>query len=804
MGALRFLLSVRRHIVVAAVLVTVLSTGVAYAYFSTTLASGSSAQAVAGALPPASTPTAAVSGGSVTLSWPQSTVAGQRLGSYTGGGYSVKRYPAAGGAGATVSGSCATTITGSGSTLSCLAGAEPQGSWVYTVTPVLNAWMGIESAKSNSATVSTLTLTAPANGTSTSSNRPTFSGATTSSSAVTLNIYAGSGVSGSPVQTLATTPSAGNWSVEATTALTPDGTYTAQATQDSGSSGTSTFAVDTISSTDALSLAPGASGAFVNAGGTIVYYKANASGSFKLIDRVSDSGSGPASASFPAIATSGWAHGAETVSSGSGSLPTVAYTSGTFSWTASPGTPAGYNVSSNDAAGNTSSGAGLVFTSDTSAPTGGGLSVNGTAATGSDPVSYTSSTGFSIGARTDYAELQSGTQSGLASSSLTLQSETLSNGVCGTPGSGGPFASATAITGTTQPSGIASGFCYLYTLTGSDNVGNVASVTTTVIVDTSKPSTPSLSFSGLSSNAYYASANNTLYFRPAAGGTYTLAATSTAPSGIAAYTFSSLAGNGFTGSQAGGQVAYTFGASASQPASPPSVSATSKSANASASASYNLIADTTAPAGGALSVNGTAASGSGSSSTTSNPAFTIGARSDYGEAQSATQAGLASSTLTVQSEALTSGACGAPGSAGPFASATAITGTTQPSGIASGFCYLYTLTGKDNVGNPASISTTVSVASLTISGAVRDGGNQKFHFTGSGAAAGTTITVTICAVNSFPCAAPAAGTSTVVPTTAGVWTSAQDDKNLTAATTYYAQAVQGTAISAVLAFTTGP
>jgi hypothetical protein len=66
----------------------------------------------------------------------------------------------------------------------------------------------------------------------------------------------------------------------------------------------------------------------------------------------------------------------------------------------------------------------------------------------------------------------------------------------------------------------------------------------------------------------------------------------------------------------------------------------------------------------------------------------------------------------VQSETLTGTTCGAPGSGGPFTSPTTITGTTQPSGITWGYCYLYTLTGTDNVGNTVSISTTVTVSFL--------------------------------------------------------------------------------------------
>ena len=36
-----------------------------------------------------------------------------------------------------------------------------------------------------------------------------------------------------------------------------------------------------------------------------------------------------------------------------------------------------------------------------------------------------------------------------------------------------------------------------------------------------------------------------------------------------------------------------------------------------------------------------------------------------------------------------------------------ITGTTQPSGIRGGYCYLYTLTGTDHVGNTDSVKITI-------------------------------------------------------------------------------------------------
>ncbi|HEV8250104.1 MAG TPA: LamG-like jellyroll fold domain-containing protein, partial [Gaiellaceae bacterium] len=79
-----------------------------------------------------------------------------------------------------------------------------------------------------------VTLTTPADGALTDNATPTFSGAagidSGDSSTVTVKVYAGSAVSGSPLQTLTTTQSGGSWSVVASSPL-EDGTYTAQAEQ---------------------------------------------------------------------------------------------------------------------------------------------------------------------------------------------------------------------------------------------------------------------------------------------------------------------------------------------------------------------------------------------------------------------------------------------------------------------------------------------------------------------------------------------------------------------------------------------
>lgn len=136
-----------------ALAVLAVGAGVAYAYFTATVASGGNGGAVSGSLPQGSTPEVSLSGANVTVTWAQSTVGGQRLGAYAGGGYTVKRYPASGGSGVTPGASCNTTIGGASEKLSCTESNVPPGSWKYTVTPVLNNWVGAESAQSATVTV---------------------------------------------------------------------------------------------------------------------------------------------------------------------------------------------------------------------------------------------------------------------------------------------------------------------------------------------------------------------------------------------------------------------------------------------------------------------------------------------------------------------------------------------------------------------------------------------------------------------------------------------------------------------------
>ena len=116
----------------------------------------------------------------------------------------------------------------------------------------------------------------------------------------------------------------------------------------------------------------------------------------------------------------------------------------------------------------------ITFVRDVTAPAGGALTVNGTAASVGGTSSDAGGT-FTIGTRTDYTETQGAAASGLASSTLTRDSATYTNGVCGTY-SGSP----TTIVGNPNQT-LATG-CYRFVLTGLDNVGNTVSVTTDVRV----------------------------------------------------------------------------------------------------------------------------------------------------------------------------------------------------------------------------------------------------------------------------------------------------------------------------------
>jgi hypothetical protein len=227
--------------------------------------------------------------------------------------------------------------------------------------------------------------------------------------------------------------------------------------------------VDTVAPVDSLSLA-GAVNASLT--GSTIYYRGNAAGSFKVLDTVTDSASGPASATFPAIATTGWAHELETIGTPTGGP----YLSSLFSWTAEAANPPSRSVFSTDSAGKTSLGATLAFVSDIAAPSGGSIAYpNGIVNAAAVPI--TTATG-------------SDSASGINAATLTIKRDvatlTTSTETCSVfPGT---FATTVSLVGGADTS-VTSGNCYRYEYLVTDNVGNQTIYTSASVakVDTSGP-----------------------------------------------------------------------------------------------------------------------------------------------------------------------------------------------------------------------------------------------------------------------------------------------------------------------------
>ncbi len=267
---------------------------------------------------------------------------------------------------------------------------------------------------------------------------------------------------------------------------------------------------------------------------------------------------------------------------------------------------------------------------------------------------------------------------------------------------GGAFASCgSGTSGSKSYSGLAAG-SHTFKVHATASSRTSGDTAYTWLVDTSAPSAPALTLSAGGGYAYVT--GTTAYYNgtTGSGSSVTVAATaSDAQSGIQKVDFPALAGFAGGGDDATSPYDATYTWSSSSASGAKTVTAYN-GVGLAGSSSFTLVRDVTAPAGGALTVNGTAATGGGSQSLSSTGSFPINLRTDYAEAQSASQAGLASSVLTRQQAPLGAFSCGG------FGSPTTLTGTPAQSGLAEG-CYRYTLTGTDRVGNAASISTVVAV-----------------------------------------------------------------------------------------------
>ncbi len=423
--------------------------------------------------------------------------------------------------------------------------------------------------------------------------------------------------------------------------------------------------------------------------GNVIYFR-SAAGSFSLLSVLTDTETAPASVNFPLVSTSGWTHAAETDVTGTGSLPTLGFSSSTYSLTSTASTPGAHSVVGKDAAGN-SVATGLTFSKDSTLPTGGALTVNAGVAATAGSTTFNRTGGFAIGVRTDYTDAGSG----IGSSVLTVASATLSANTCGT------FGPTTVVVGAPAQSGLTTG-CYRYTLTGTDNVGNQATpIYTTVKVDLVLPTGGAVTVNGVAADT---------------GGTTSSGPTNDNPFPIDSRTDWTDAVSGLASSTLTRAVAtYTAGGCGTFSGSTTVTGTTAQSGLATSCYRYTLTGtdnagnvatvatvvknDVVAPTGGALTVNAVVASTGGSSSLNKTGSVTIGVRTDYSDAAS----GIDTSLLAVASATLSGGSCGT------FGAATVIAGAPAQSGLVTG-CYRYALTGTDLAGNVATaLVTTVKV-----------------------------------------------------------------------------------------------
>ena len=206
---------------VTSVLACGLGAGTAWAYWSTDATPGGAGAAVAATVEQGATPVAAVTDGSVTVSWAARSVSdGTPV-----DGYVVRRYDVATVTPQPLLSACTGTITA----LSCTEEAVPPGEWVYSVTPTFAThWRGPESLTSSPVVIDT---TPPV-------NAVTLSGVTGNATMIGDTVYyqgaaggsftltnavsdSGSGPASSTTETL--TGSSIGWSHTPSTVSTPTG-----------------------------------------------------------------------------------------------------------------------------------------------------------------------------------------------------------------------------------------------------------------------------------------------------------------------------------------------------------------------------------------------------------------------------------------------------------------------------------------------------------------------------------------------------------------------------------------------------
>jgi hypothetical protein len=319
---------------------------------------------------------------------------------------------------------------------------------------------------------------------------------------------------------------------------------------------------------------------------------------------------------------------------------------------------------------------------DSTAPSASGsLVVNGTSATAGGGTSFSATGSVPVTQRRSYAD----PQSGIATDMLTRQASALTGGSCGAFGDGSELTGSVPF----DDAGLTTG-CYLYTQTGTNGVGTSNAVSTTVIVDTSPPVGGAMTANGvdasLEGTSSYSgtgswSVMTTNPTDPDTGtsGTLTRATSSLSNGECGAFGGASIVTAPRTDSSSRGCYRYVFtGANDAGLTSDPVTTV--------------VIADSSAPTGGSLTVNNRSARSNGSASGASGP-FSIGRWVDYTDPHSG-----------VADHSLTRTACDAP--EGP---AIAIDAPAPVQDLPAG-CYRYTLSATNNAGLASEIYTEVTVS----------------------------------------------------------------------------------------------
>jgi Chitobiase/beta-hexosaminidase C-terminal domain len=376
----------------------------------------------------------------------------------------------------------------------------------------------------------------------------------------------------------------------------------------------------------------------------------------------------------------------------SGSDSTAPYQD-TYSWTASTSAsgPFGVTVHDSDPSSLTAAAA-FTVTPDTTAPTGQTVALSGGPNYSALFVPLVLTNGSDAGAGLD-------TSSGIverASASLTA----------GTCGSFGAFAPVTLTSG--GDATVVSGNCYRYQYKISDLVGNQSAASASSAdakVNSVGPAvtlTAPTEVSGVG-DQFWNGSTKTVYFRPAATGSFTLNATATdSVSSIAQVAFPDVSSvSGWSGATGGvdttspyaSPVVYTWTAGGTAPGAK-QVVATNITAM-TASDTVTIAADSAPPSGQSVTLTGGPWFG------TSVP-LTVNGGTDGGSGVDAGRAVVERASAT-----LTNGVCG---TFGTYAAVTLSSGADTT--VASGTCYRYQIKAADNVGNVSAASQPSSDAKV--------------------------------------------------------------------------------------------